>query len=317
MSNKNNNVTTILITGASAGLGEECARQLALKPTNYRIILACRNEERAKAAQNRLEASTGHKGFEIMIVDLGLPESVKRAVQELQLDDPIDALVLNAGGKGGKDHTAKTQYGVPSIVAANLTGHVLLVDLLLQQGKLSNSASVIYAGSEAARGTPLFGMPKPVIKEGTVEEFTALCDGAFYGKNNTSFEAMYSRTKLLAVFWMSDMARQHPNMRFVTISPGGTAGTNVLSEMPLLKRLVATILMPVMHFFGVTHSVQVGAQRYVDALTDEKSYISGIFYASRRGVSGEVADQVEFMPELYNETFQDNANTAIHKFVPV
>ncbi len=309
------NITSVLITGASAGLGEECARQLALQPTIRRIILGCRSEERATAAKNRLEAKTAKKVFEILIIDLSKPDSVKQAVGEL--NGPVDGLVLNAGGFGGRDYTATTEYGVPSMVAANVTGHVLLVDLLLQQGKLNSTATVVYAGSEAARGVPSFGMPKPVIKEGTVEEFSSYCDGSFYGKK-TSEEAMYGPTKLLAALWMADMARQHPGMRFVTMSPGGTSGTEVLNDAPTLKKWLAKFVMfPLLKLFGMMHSLETGAQRYVDALLDENSYHTGIFYASKKGTSGEVVDQVTLMPELQDKKYQKNANAAIHKFVHV
>lgn len=317
-SNQVDTMKTVLITGASAGLGEECARQLACQRTTIqRIILGCRSEERARAAKNRLEARTGRKVFEIVIIDLTHPDSVKRAVNQLNTaGGPIDGLVLNAGGKGGKEHTTGTEFGVPLMVAANVTGHVLLVDLLLQQGKLSDSATVIYSGSEAARGSPLFGIPKPVIKKGTVEEFTALCDGTYYGKDNTSFEVMYGRTKLLGSLWMAYMARQHQSMRFVTMSPGATTGTNFLSDFSASKKFLAKTLMPMLMFFGVMHSLDKGAKRYVDALTEEALYSSGIFYGSRSGGTGKVVDQVKFMPQLHNETCQENANTAIHKFVP-
>ena len=50
---------TVLITGANAGLGKEVARQLALRPEIARIYLACRNKDRAIAAQAGLEATTG------------------------------------------------------------------------------------------------------------------------------------------------------------------------------------------------------------------------------------------------------------------
>jgi NAD(P)-dependent dehydrogenase (short-subunit alcohol dehydrogenase family) len=309
------NTTSVLITGASAGLGEECARQLALKPAITRIILGCRSEERATAAKNRLEAKTGKKVFEILIIDLSKPDSVRKAVGELK--GPVDSLVLNAGGFGGRDHTAISEYGVPSMVAANVTGHVLFLDLLLQQGKLQSAASVIYAGSEAARGVPSLGMPKPVIKEGTVEEFSSYCDGSVYGKK-PSAEAMYGGTKLLGALWMADMARQQPGMRFVTISPGGTSGTEVLSDAPTLKRWLANgVMMPMLKLFGMVHSPEKGAQRYVDAMLDENSYHSGIFYASKKGTSGEVVDQATLMPQLQDEEYQKNANAAIHKFVNV
>ena len=52
----------------------------------------------------------------------------------------------------------------------------------------------------------------------------------------------------------------------------------------------------------------------MDALVDN-NYKSGVFYASQSGMTGEVSDQSSFLPELNNETYQDNAYEAIHRFV--
>jgi len=89
-------VKSVLITGANGGLGKECARQLALLDETEKIYLGCRNEEKAKAAKQSLEESTGKSIFEIVLVDVSNLDSVRSAVKSL--NDPIDALVMNAGG---------------------------------------------------------------------------------------------------------------------------------------------------------------------------------------------------------------------------
>ena len=50
---------SILITGANNGIGKDAARQLALINGTEKIYLACRSEEKAKAAKDSLEESTG------------------------------------------------------------------------------------------------------------------------------------------------------------------------------------------------------------------------------------------------------------------
>jgi NAD(P)-dependent dehydrogenase (short-subunit alcohol dehydrogenase family) len=47
-------IRSVLVTGASAGIGKEVARQLALKPDIETIYLACRNEQRALTAKQEL-----------------------------------------------------------------------------------------------------------------------------------------------------------------------------------------------------------------------------------------------------------------------
>ena len=52
---------SILIAGANAGLGKETARQLALRKETKKVILFCRNRERAEAAKKDLEEKTEEK----------------------------------------------------------------------------------------------------------------------------------------------------------------------------------------------------------------------------------------------------------------
>src|ERR1017187_10472131 len=90
----------ILITGANVGGGKETARQLALKSETKKVILFCRNQAIAEAAKKDLEEKTGKKIFEIIIGDVTDANSVRKAVEKIK--EPIDAIVLNAGGVVGK-----------------------------------------------------------------------------------------------------------------------------------------------------------------------------------------------------------------------
>ena len=127
---------------------------------------------------------------------------------------------------------------------------------------------------------------------------------------------MYGITKLVATLWMSSMARKNPSVRFVTISPGGTVGTAFARDMSLFQQMMSVIIMPAMKLFGKMHSLDVGAKRYVDALLDDgEDYKTGVFYASKKDVSGEVVDQIQFVDLYHNEQYQDNASIAVHKFI--
>ncbi len=63
-------IKSVLITGANGGLGKDCARQLALQSGTEKIYLGCRNEEKAKAAKQKLEESTGKSIFDILLIDV-------------------------------------------------------------------------------------------------------------------------------------------------------------------------------------------------------------------------------------------------------
>jgi len=302
----------VLITGANVGIGFECARQLALVEGVQKILLACRSQDKATAAKEQLEHLTNKKIFEVILMDVSSLASVKQAIETLKDEAIIDGIVLNAGGGGGSDPIGLTVDGVTNNMAVNMLGHILLVDELLSANKiLGEAACVIYSGSESARGIPLMFMEPPKLESGSVEEFMSICDGSFFpdgaGKDPKYMGAF---AKFVGALWMSSMARKHPNLRFVTVSPGATTGTEVRRDLPWYKRLFVGLLQ---NFVG--HSLEVGAKRYVDALLDDSMYKSGVFYGSKSGLSGELCDQAEFLDYFANEAFQDNANEAIHKFI--
>ncbi|CAB9508868.1 Protochlorophyllide reductase A, chloroplastic [Seminavis robusta] len=308
----------VLITGANAGLGYESARQLASKDGVEKVLLACRNPEKAQAAKKSLEESTGKDGdfYEVVVMDVSSLDSVRKAVDSLSSAVAIDGLILNAGGGGGSNPAELTTDGVTAIFGANVLGHVLLVDLLLKNKKLSSGGSVVLAGSEASRGIPSLGMPAPVLKDGSVEELTAIADGSRFAEKEKTFDGMYSITKLVATLWMSSMARKEPSFRFVTMSPGMTAGTNVADHVPaMLRFLYKRVFFPLFQLLGKAHGVDSGAKRYVDALLDGDTYKTGIFYASKVGATGEVGDQAIFSDVFTKEDYQDNAYTTVHKFI--
>jgi NAD(P)-dependent dehydrogenase (short-subunit alcohol dehydrogenase family) len=302
-------IKSVLITGANAGLGKECARQLALQGGMEKIYLGCRNEEKAKAAKLDLEESTGKSVFEIVLMDVSNLNSVKSAVESL--NEPIDALVMNAGGMGGKNFNDKTVDGVTQIFAVNLLGHVVLVEELLKAKKLTKVA--LYAGSEAARGVKQMGMKPPNLKTSSVDEFASICDGIFFGKN-TDPMISYGPIKYMAALWMSSIARKYPDIRFVTMSPGGTFGTEGFNTLSPVKRFMFKGIFKVLLLLGKAHRLEVGTKRYVDGLQDE-SYKSGVFYGSKSGVTGPIVDQGTIFDDLNNKIFQDNANEAIHRFI--
>ena len=304
---------SILITGANAGLGKEVARQLALLEGTQKIYLACRNEQKARVAKQELEALTGRSIFEIVLMDVAKPASVRAAVASLKA--PIDALIMNAGGMGGTSPLSLTTEGVTQLFAANLLGHVVLLDALLKAEKLQKVA--LYVGSEAARGVAKLGIKAPNLTTSSVAEFAGTVDGSYFAGRKPDTAQAYGQVKYAAALWMAALARQYPAIRFITMSPGNTAGTQITSTAPLpLRLLMNYLLMPVvMPLLGIVHPLATGARRLVDGITDE-SLRSGTFYASQeKALTGPVVDQSTFYPDLTNETYQDNANAAIHQFI--
>ncbi|WP_196895220.1 SDR family NAD(P)-dependent oxidoreductase [Aureivirga marina] len=301
----------IMITGANTGIGKDTARQLALKSETTKIYLACRNKAKAEIAKKDLEKITGRKIFEIIILDVSDTDSVRKAVRNLK--EPIDAIILNAGGVGGKTPRALTKDGVTTITAINLLGHVVLVNELLDANKLRNT--VLFASSEAARGIKKTGMKRPDLKTSSIEEFRNVFNGQYFGSDFDALQ-VYGVIKYGGTLWMSSMARKYPHIKFLSISPGGTRGTEGFDSLPFLQKIMFKYIgMPIfMPLMGLSHSLPKGAKRFVDGINNP-NLESGGFYASKENVlTGPIIDQSVIFQDLKNEQYQDNAYEAIQSF---
>ena len=303
---------SILITGANIGLGKETARQLALKKETKKVILFCRNQAKAEVAKKDLEEQTGKKIFEIIIGDVSDANSVRKAVEKIK--EPIDALILNAGGMVGKTGGKMTLSGMNELAATNILGHVILVEELIKHDKLKKA--VLSVSAEAVPGVKILGMKPVSMKTSSVDEFAAVLDGSYFG-NNFDIVQAYGYVKYAATMWTLSMSRKYPDIKFVAMSPGSTSGTQGPDNFPpIMKFIMRYFMMPfVMPLIGMVHKVGVGAKRFVDGISDER-YKSGIFYASKEGkLTGDVVDQSTFYADLKNTSFQDNAYEAIHHFI--
>src|SRR5271167_700688 len=302
-----------LITGANTGLGKDLARQLALRDDFDKIYLACRNPAKARAAKNDLITRTGKSMFEVVVLDTSDLDSVRSAVPAIEA--PLFAVVMNAGGIGGPQPMALTADGVTEIFAANILGHVVLLEQLLAQGALTDVA--VLTGSEAARGVPKLAIPRPTFTRQSADEFATVIDGTFFGDRKPNIRLAYAQVKCLGVLWMGALARKHAELRFITMSPGNTYGTEALRNLPLPARILAQrVLMPyVAPALGLGHKLEDGARRLATAVTND-ALRSGAFYASAaHTLIGPVMDQADIVPSLRDPTIQDNANAAIQRFI--
>jgi NAD(P)-dependent dehydrogenase (short-subunit alcohol dehydrogenase family) len=302
-----------LITGANTGLGKDLARQLALRGDFDKIYLACRNELKGHAAKDDLATHTGKSIFDVVVMDMSDLTSVRSAISAIV--GPLYALVMNAGGTGGPHPMARTEDRVTEIFAANVLGHVVLLEEVLAGGLLTGVA--VLTGSEAARGVPKLRIPRPTFASQSADEFESVIDGSFFGNRKPNLMLAYGQVKYLGALWMAALARKHTDRRFITMSPGNTSGTEALRNLPVPLRILAQrVLMPyVAPALGVGHKLEDGAKRLATAVTDE-SLQSGVFYASAANtITGPFMDQADIIPDLRNPMTQDHAYEAIHRFI--
>lgn len=135
---------TALVTGASSGLGLQVA--LALAAARARVLLACRDAERGKAAMRAVRAQTPGADLELVLLDLASLESVRAAARSLaDRDERIDLLVNNAGVMAPP--LRRTAEGFEEQIGVNHLGHFALTGLLLDRMAESMSPRVTTVSS--------------------------------------------------------------------------------------------------------------------------------------------------------------------------
>lgn len=298
-----------LVTGANSGLGLDCSRQLALLNDTKLVYLACRSEEKANAAIERLIACGCDRNkfkyyhFDASSTKKEIGNDVKALDSSL-----LDGFVMNAGGYGPADNPAVTN-GVTTIAQINLIAHFQMLDSLVACHKIGKGTRVVYSGSEGARGIPYIGLKAPDLES---ISFADKLNGAAYDTTKFDLDMAYADTKSMAALYLSRWARDHPDVYVLTVSPGGTKGTAVADQGSVgpVKRVLFRIMHTMLGFFGAVHALEVGAKRYVDGVTGElDNYPTGTFVASRKGMTGPMCDQTQ-VPE--GEVFgnRDKQNAA-------
>ncbi len=183
-------MATALITGASSGLGEEFARQLARE--SYDLVLTARREERLRAIAEEAK-SLGSKRVDVIALDLSIPgsaEALHRRITDKRI--AIDYLVNNAGfGTSGRFAKLPLDRELEEI-NLNVMAPVALARLFLPAMVELKHGTVINVASTAAfQAIPFmatYGATKAFLlsfSEALAEELrgtgvvvTALCPGA-------------------------------------------------------------------------------------------------------------------------------------------
>ncbi|XP_078000730.1 retinol dehydrogenase 13-like [Glandiceps talaboti] len=137
---------TVIVTGANTGIGKETARDLAKR--GARVILACRDQERANAALEEIKKSTDNKNVVVKMLDLASLQSVRKFAKEInQEESRLDILINNAGVMWCP--YMKTQDGFEMQLGVNHLGHFLLTNLLLDLLKKSTPSRIVNVSSIA------------------------------------------------------------------------------------------------------------------------------------------------------------------------
>ena len=192
----------VVITGANSGIGKAAAIRFANE--RYTVVMACRNLERSKTAQQEIIEATKNPHVDLLQLDISSFESIHQFSTVLKDKYPkLDILIHNAAYLNhGEKNYLLSKDGIELSFATNTVGPFLLTRQLVDSLEKSKDARVLHACTTNIRH---FFDPKRKI------EFDNLL-GEF--KDDRKFNAykMYGDTKmalLLMTFKMAEDLKKH------------------------------------------------------------------------------------------------------------
>ena len=130
-----------LVTGATGAIGKAIARQLAEQ--NYSVVLAVRNEAKAKQAVNDIIQATGNNAVRYELVDVSRHESIQALAE--RWEGPLHVLVNNAAVTSRSRQ--ETPEGIELQFATNVLGYFWMTQEFTEILKQSAPARVVNVAS--------------------------------------------------------------------------------------------------------------------------------------------------------------------------
>jgi NAD(P)-dependent dehydrogenase (short-subunit alcohol dehydrogenase family) len=139
---------TVIVTGASSGLGIETAR--ALLSAHAEVILAVRDTAKGERVAQALRAATSNTQAHVLALDLGSLAGVRQAAEQFRARwSKLDLLINNAGIMATPQ--GYTPDGFEQQFGTNHLGHYLLTLLLLPALQAAAPARVVVLSSSGHR----------------------------------------------------------------------------------------------------------------------------------------------------------------------
>ena len=240
----------VLITGATSGVGKALAVKIAARKA--KLILLCRDENKANAARNEIIRNTGNEDIHIILGDLSSMKSVRTAAENVLKSFPgLYLLINNAATSVQKRELSADGYELT--FATNYLGPFLLTNLLLDLIKNSAPSRIINVASEAHEKIDF--------------------DNMMSEKNHNGFRA-YKYSKMANIMFTYELARRLENTG-VTVNAvhPGVVRTSIYRHIKGIGKIMIGMMWP---FFI---SPGKSAERIMPvACADEFKYVSGKYF---------------------------------------
>ena len=211
---------TVIITGATSGIGEVAAIHLAEQ--GARIVFTARDKARADETMVKLRKANPAANHAVHMADLSTLAEMKRVGTILAQEPQIDVLVNNAGALFNKRQ--ETADGLEMTFALNHMGYFVITNILLP--RLKPGARIVTVASNAHRGAKL--------------KFDDLQSTRGY----VGFP-VYSKSKLANILFNRELARRTPQGVTANALHPGFVATRFGDNSGGLMRTVLKVAKPI------------------------------------------------------------------------
>jgi NAD(P)-dependent dehydrogenase (short-subunit alcohol dehydrogenase family) len=267
----------ILITGANSGIGYHTT--LALAKLNATIVMACRDQDKAKKALEEIKTATGSSSLYQMHIDTSSMKSIDRFTREFtDRFTCLNVLINNAGAAFSKRQT--TEEGFEKTIATNYLGPFKLTHNLLPMLRQKTPSRIINISS---------GMHKT----GKVDWNDFMME-----KNYRSMQAYATSKQMLTAYTYALAERiQGTGVTANVVEPGFVA-TNLGANMGgFWDKLSFKLVRP------MQITAEQGAETNTWAATDpELDSVTGKTFAKKKETeSAPITHDKEFQDKLWDE----------------
>ncbi len=296
---------TVIITGASSGVGLYAAKSLAAR--GWHVVMACRDLPKAEAAAKQVGIPQG--SYSLMSIDLGSLASVRQFVQQFhESGKTLDALVCNAAVYMPLlKEPLRSPEGYELSVATNHLGHFLLCNLLLEDLKKSPAPRLIILGTVTANSKELGGkIPIPAPADlGDLQGMAAGFKAPIAMIDGKPFKAgkAYKDSKLCNMITSRELHRRYHDSTgiiFNTLYPGCVADTPLFrNSYPLFQKIFPWFQK---NITGGYVSQELSGDRVAQVVADPEFKQSGVHWSWG---NRQKAGRQSFVQELSDKASDD------------